>query len=286
MTLKEKLQKARDFGYTLKFIAEQNNISPNTLYAFMGNREYNFSNKTLQILENFLDTLNYTYDKIYTVYIHKNKINNKVYVGLTSVSIQRRWKNGEGYNKQPHFYAAIKKYGWDNFEHIIIKTNLTREEASLLEEKLIEQYDSLNPEKGYNKREGGIEEYHLSEEQRRKRGESNRGKKRSKEFCDNLSQKLKGRQFSEETKTKMREAKLIAGTFQGKNNPKARKVICLETKQIFNTLTEAALFCNLKSYISISQACRGISSTAGGYHWEYYDEYLKNINKLENGELI
>ena len=48
MTLKEKLQKAKNFGYTLKFIAEQNNISPNTLYAFMGGRKYNFSEKSVK----------------------------------------------------------------------------------------------------------------------------------------------------------------------------------------------------------------------------------------------
>lgn len=276
MTLKQKLQKAKDYGYTLKFIAEQINISPNTLYAFMGEREYNFSKKTFQKLEDFLNTLNYNYEKLYTVYIHKNKINNKIYVGLTSLPVEKRWLNGKGYNKQPHFYAAIEKYGWNNFEHIIIQTNLTREEASILEKQLINQYNTLDPKKGYNKREGGIEDYTLTEEQRKSRGKANKGKKFTKEHCENISKGLKGRQFSNESKIKMSEAKLIAGTFQGKNNPKARKVICLETKEVFDTLSEAASFCNLKSYTSISQVCRGINYTAGGYHWQYYDEYLNS----------
>ena len=275
MTLKEKMQRAKDFGYTLKFIAKQNDISPDTLYAFMGKREYHFSEKTAKKLEEFLDNLNYNKNRNYTVYMHKNKINNKIYIGLTSISVERRWQKGEGYKQQLHFYRAIQKYGWDNFEHIIIKSDLTREEASSLENQLINQYDTLNPEKGYNKREGGIKTYTLTEEQRKALGAANKGKVFTKEHCKKISEKLKNREFSDEAKLKMSEAKLIAGTFQGKNNPKARKVICLETKQVFDTLTEAASFCNLKSYSSISTVCRGINHTAGGYHWQYYDEYLK-----------
>jgi predicted GIY-YIG superfamily endonuclease len=37
---------------------------------------------------------------MYTVYIHKNKINQKVYVGLTKQSPQARWRvGGHGYKK-------------------------------------------------------------------------------------------------------------------------------------------------------------------------------------------
>ena len=43
----------------------------------------------------------------YTVYMHKNKINNKVYIGITYQNVKYRWrKNGEGYKKQK-FYNAI-----------------------------------------------------------------------------------------------------------------------------------------------------------------------------------
>ena len=71
----------------------------------------------------------------YTVYMHKNKINGKVYIGITYQNVKYRWrKNGEGYKKQK-FYNAIKKYGWDNFEHIILFENLTFEEACLKEQE-------------------------------------------------------------------------------------------------------------------------------------------------------
>ena len=70
----------------------------------------------------------------WTVYMHINKLNNKKYVGITSRNPNERWgKNGNRYKSSPHFYSAIQKYGWDNFEHIILKDNLTSEEADKLE---------------------------------------------------------------------------------------------------------------------------------------------------------
>ena len=55
----------------------------------------------------------------------------------------------------------------------------------------------------------------------------------------------------------MSEAKLIAGTFQGENNPKAKKVICIETNQIFNTIKEASEVMHINRD-GISKTCRGI----------------------------
>ena len=68
-------------------------------------------------------------EKSYCVYLHTNKINGKVYVGLTSMSPEERWKNGKGYCNNSHFKSAIEKYGWDNFEHEIIKRGLTKDDG-------------------------------------------------------------------------------------------------------------------------------------------------------------
>lgn len=86
----------------------------------------------------------------FIVYKHINKINNKVYIGITKRKPSERWKNGNGYKNNIHFFSAIQKYGWNNFEHIILNESLSEEEAKLLEEKYIKEYDSTNPEKGYN----------------------------------------------------------------------------------------------------------------------------------------
>lgn len=93
----------------------------------------------------------------FIVYKHTNKINNKVYIGITGQTPSQRWKAGAGYKNNTHFFSSIKKYGWNNFEHSILKENLSEEEAKILEEEYIKKYDSTNPEKGYNVATSSVE---------------------------------------------------------------------------------------------------------------------------------
>ena len=65
----------------------------------------------------------------YTVYMHKNKINGKVYIGITKQNPEHRWGNGKNYKKGLRFNNAIQKYGWDNFKHIILYKNLSKGQA-------------------------------------------------------------------------------------------------------------------------------------------------------------
>ena len=45
----------------------------------------------------------------YCLYRHRNKINGKVYIGITCRTTNHRWgRNGDGYKLQPIFYGAIK----------------------------------------------------------------------------------------------------------------------------------------------------------------------------------
>lgn len=91
----------------------------------------------------------------YKIYIHKNKINNKIYVGQTKQSLNHRWNNGNGYINCPYFYKAIQKYGWENFEHILLESYLTKDEANVKEQYYIKYYNSSNPDFGYNISAGG-----------------------------------------------------------------------------------------------------------------------------------
>ena len=93
---------------------------------------------------------------MYTVYQHKNKINGKNYFGITSRKPEERWgHNGCKYKTSPHFYSAIQKYGWDNFEHNILFTNLSKEQACEKEQELIKYYNSIDREYGNNSTSGG-----------------------------------------------------------------------------------------------------------------------------------
>lgn len=44
----------------------------------------------------------------YCVYCHKNKLNDKRYIGMTGISPTKRWgHNGANYRLCPRFYKAI-----------------------------------------------------------------------------------------------------------------------------------------------------------------------------------
>ena len=92
--------------------------------------------------------------RLYIVYMHTAP-NGKVYVGITKQNTEKRWQNGYGYASQQLFWRAIQKYGWDNFQHTVLESNLEIEKAFEREEYYIAKYDSLNPERGYNVHKGG-----------------------------------------------------------------------------------------------------------------------------------
>ncbi len=57
----------------------------------------------------------------------------------------------------------------------------------------------------------------------------------------------------------------------GRNNNRARKILNVETNEVFDSAIEAAKKYNLNR-ISLSQVLNGRSKTAGGYHWKYIKE--------------
>ena len=92
-------------------------------------------------------------EKIYKIYVHISP-SDKLYFGQTKQEPERRWRGGSAYKSCPAFWNAIQKYGWENFEHIILFDNLTQEMADIIEEELIKKYNSRVPN-GYNIETGG-----------------------------------------------------------------------------------------------------------------------------------
>ena len=64
-------------------------------------------------------------------------------------------------------------------------------------------------------------------------------------------------------------------------NKKCKKIICLETKQIFSSLKEAGEWLSYEKWLNsgiasiISLCCQGKRSTAGGLHWQFLDDYRR-----------
>ncbi len=92
-------------------------------------------------------------------YIYKitNKINNKVYIGLTTLTINKRWNGHKRIAKKSNkpLYCAMRKYGLENF--IIEKVDETDDIVKLgeLERENIKYYNSTDPKYGYNLTHGG-----------------------------------------------------------------------------------------------------------------------------------
>ena len=80
--------------------------------------------------------------------------NNKIYIGITSSSLESRWRKGEGYKTQ-FVYSAIKEFGWENIQHHLLADNLIEQEAKNFEKLLIEKTKANFPEYGYNISDGG-----------------------------------------------------------------------------------------------------------------------------------
>ena len=93
------------------------------------------------------------FEKTYKVYKHVFP-NGKVYVGITSRSLNERWLYGHGYG-DTLMGRAVQKYGWDNIKHYVLRGDFTEDEAKAKEKELIAKYHSNQYEFGYNLTEGG-----------------------------------------------------------------------------------------------------------------------------------
>ena len=205
----------------------------------------------------------------YTVYMHVTP-NNKKYIGITSKKPEHRWANGNGYAKNTYFFKAIMKYGWDNIQHIIIANALSKEEACNLEKALICGCKTTDPSHGYNISTGG------------ESGTS--GVKYGQAFCQKVRSRMlgpgnptRGKSFSIETRKKLSNAR--KGRWSKKQQEALKKnweknskrVICVETGEVFNSITDASRKNNVDPK-RITDACTGKQYRSNGFHWAYYTE--------------
>jgi group I intron endonuclease len=182
-------------------------------------------------------------DRRWCVYIHRNKINNKAYIGVAADAKKRWGIDGKNYLSQhtdgsyehPAFARALMKYkDWNNdWEHIIFQENLTQAEAKHIEVLLIALFQTncsryKNPERGYNLTDGGdgVVGYVYTEEIKKKmrkphpsiQGENhpNYGKTLSDETKNKIYESVKITMQNEDVLEKIRQPR---PSMQGENNP-------------------------------------------------------------------
>lgn len=203
---------------------------------------------------------------MFTIYLHKNKINNKVYIGQTiQDNLNDRWKNGLGYKTCTYFYSAIQKYGWENFEHIILEQseNWSQEDLDKKEMYYINFYQSNNPKYGYNITDGGqnsISPNALPKAIEWMKEHPEFGKARAQDM-------LKWQQEHPEEILAMRRINVQKAT-----NARKKQVQCIETGKIFESASAAARKTPKTTQSKICMVCRGQRNTCGGYHWKYIEE--------------
>lgn len=200
-----------------------------------------------------------------TIYLHRNKLNGKVYIGQTiQQNPEDRWKNGKGYKTCYYFYNAIQKYGWDNFEHVILEQNenWTQEELNIKEKEYIAKYQANNPQYGYNITSGGSS---ISPNALPKALE---WMKQHPEFGKARAQNML--QWQKEHPQEMLQMRQINA--KKASDARKRKVQCIETGDIFESATEAARKVPKTTQSKICMVCRGQRNTCGGYHWRYIEE--------------
>lgn len=193
----------------------------------------------------------------WTVYEHISP-SGKKYIGITGQDPKVRWKkNGVGYERNPHFWAAIQKYGWDNIQHVILFTGLQKKYADIYEIELIALFKTTEREYGYNMLKGG-----------------RLGLAKS---C-----------YTDEFRNRM--SKIRKGKLMGRDNYKSRPVVCLNTRRHFACLMEAERETGINRNCIVGncngkQKYAGITNDGKFLRWMWEEEY-NNCSEQEISDIL
>lgn len=229
------------------------------------------------------------------IYKHTNKINGKCYIGQTKQTASIRWANGLGYKSRSCiFWNAIKKYGWNNFEHQILEDNInTQEDANDREIFWIKHFNSyvnFENSNGYNMTLGGnngehlgysvyqidkktlkiIKEFPSTAEASRQFGSENNSSQ-IRNCCDGIKRSAKGyfwcykKNYSKIWEPKAN--KLVTPVYQINDK--------LEVIQKYDSITDYVKKTGFSGG-SIVSCCLRKQRKANNYYWCYLSDYNEN----------
>lgn len=228
----------------------------------------------IRIRKNFTCNL-----KEFFVYVHKKESDGTVfYVGKGT---KLRWCNI--HSRSLHWKNTARKHG---VYCDIVAASLTAQEALILEKKLIESYGRQDKCTGclVNMTAGGegVVDYIFTEEHRQKISEAGIGKKHTEDSKEKIRQANLNRVFSPETIIKMSEARKGVPYTEAQRkssairaNPRARKIMCIETGEVYESITKAARALSLDSS-SLTKACNGKKKSCKGFTWKFVEDNLDN----------
>ena len=181
------------------------------------------------------------------IYKIENLVNGKIYIGQ-SKQIRQRWTEHKKELRHNRHRNEYLQRAWNKYGEENFKHEVLElcpeEDLDDMECYYIKLYDSFNNSKGYNLTSGG---------------------KRRKEYSASTREKLR-----------------INGT--GSNNPNSKKVICLETKKIYESMAQAGEDYNI-DYTNIYRCCNLMRYTTAGVHWMFLDNYNNASEKYINSLL-
>jgi group I intron endonuclease len=149
-----------------------------------------------------------------TIYVLKNTINKKCYVGQTGRFLAQRFSWHRSSKNNSAISSAIHKYGWDRFERFVffVPNDILNE----LEIEMIRRLNSILH--GYNLTDGGDGGWHHTENVKKKMSKRMRGPRNpnfgkifSEEHVRHLKESHLGINHRDETKEKIRASTMGSG---------------------------------------------------------------------------
>ena len=191
------------------------------------------------------------------IYMYTNKINGKVYIGQTVREKLRKYEHKKAIDNT-YFHKAVLKYGYENFTYQILfkvtgwDKELINKVLNIHEKYNIEKYNSTDCKYGYNLTIGG-----------------DSGSSRT-EYAKNRMREGWNNQLVKEH---------VAEVHKGERNgmygipaPNRKRIKCVETDTIFDSIKQAAQWLNVKEENMYNFLCKlrnpkAYNKTYHGYHW-------------------